>query len=194
MEHARAVFAPGAELHLAAQMMRHQLHPVANAEHRNAERKNLRIELRRALVVNAGRPAGKDDALRLQRRDFLRRDVEANDLGIDLAFANPARDDLGVLRTEIEDENLGMGGRRGSLHGLWARRVRSGRVDARIIGSIDRNESSASGDAALEFFARLLRDRFFQRIGATGGQDRARDAKGGREGFQALRRMSIARK
>jgi hypothetical protein len=32
-----------------------------------------------------------------------------------------------------------------------------------------------------------LHDRFFQRIGATGGQDRARDAKGGGEGFQALR-------
>ena len=81
------------------------------------KRKDLRIELRRALVVNAGRPAGEDDAVRLQRRDFLRRDVEANDLRIDLALANPPRDDLGVLRTEIEDENLGMGGRRGSLHG-----------------------------------------------------------------------------
>ena len=75
----------------------------------------------------------------LQRRDFLGRDVEANDLRIDLAFANPARDDLGVLRTEIEDENLGMSGWRGSLHGLGSRRVRSGRVDVRIIG-IDRSE------------------------------------------------------
>jgi hypothetical protein len=43
------------------------------------------------------------------------------------------------------------------------------------------------GDTALEFFARLLRDRFFERIGATGGQHRARDANGGRKGFQALR-------
>ena len=117
VQHARAVFAPGAELHLAAQMVRHQLHPVANSQHRKAERKNLRIEVRRAFVVNAGRPARKHDALRLQRRDFLRRDIEANDLRIDLAFANPPRDDLGVLRTEIEDENLGMGGWRGSLHG-----------------------------------------------------------------------------
>jgi hypothetical protein len=32
-----------------------------------------------------------------------------------------------------------------------------------------------------------LADRFFQRIGATGGQDRARDANGGREGFQVRR-------
>jgi hypothetical protein len=34
-----------------------------------------------------------------------------------------------------------------------------------------------------------LYDRFFQRIGATGGQDRTCDAKGGGEGFQALRIM-----
>ena len=47
------------------------------------------------------------------------------------------------------------------------------------------------GDTALELFARLLHDRFFQRIGATGGQDRARDAKGGGEGFQALRIMGL---
>ena len=68
VQHARAVFAPVAELHLAPKMVRHQLHPVTNAEDRNAERKNLRIELRRALVVNAGRPARKDDSFRLQRR------------------------------------------------------------------------------------------------------------------------------
>jgi len=54
---------------------------------------------------------------------------------------------------------------------------------------IDWNESSASGDAALEFFARFFPNRFFQGIGATGGQDRARDAKGGGKGFQALRIM-----
>jgi hypothetical protein len=49
------------------------------------------------------------------------------------------------------------------------------------------------GYAALEFFARLLRDRFFQRICATNGQHRARDAKGGGEGFQALRIVGLTR-
>ena len=70
-------------------------------------------------------------------------------------------------------------------------RVRFGRFDVRIIGTIDRAESPMPGDTALELFARLLRHRFFQRIGATGGQDRARDAKGGEEGFQALRIMGL---
>src|SRR5450759_5197558 len=168
-------------------MVRHQLHSIANSKHWIAKRKNLRVEVRRALVVNARRSARKYDAPWLQRGDFISRDVEANDLGIDLAFANPPRDDLGVLRTEIEDENLGMGGGRGCLHGLWMRRVRFRRFDVRIIGTIDRAESPMPGDTALELFTRLLHDRFFQRIGATGGQDRARDAKGGGEGFQALR-------
>ena len=33
-------------------------------------------------------------------------DVEADDLGIDLALADAPRDDLRVLRAEIEDENF----------------------------------------------------------------------------------------
>src|ERR1700730_14091267 len=98
-------------------MVRHQLHPVANSKHRKAERKNLRVEVWCTLVVNACWSARKYDAFRLQRDDLISRDVAAYDLRIDLAFANPARDDRGVLRAEIENENLGMGGGRGSLHG-----------------------------------------------------------------------------
>lgn len=66
-------------------------------------------------------------------------------------------------------------------------RIRFEWFGIRIIGTIDRAESPVPGDAALELFARLLRDRFFERIGATGGQDRARDANGGRKGFQVRR-------
>jgi hypothetical protein len=56
----------------------------------------------------------------------------------------------------------------------------------RIIGTIHRAEVPVPSDAALEFFTRLLRHWFLQWIGATSGQNRARDAKGGREGFQVL--------
>ena len=75
--------------------------------------------------------------------------------------------------------------------GLWMLRVRFGRLDVRIIGTIDRAESSMPGDTALELFARLVHHRFFQRIGTTGRHDRACDAKGGGEGFQALRIMGL---
>ena len=84
-----------------------------------------------------------------------------------------------------------MGGGGDSLHGLWMLRVWFGRFEIRIIGTIDRAESSMPGYPALEFFAGFLRDRFFQRIGATNGQHRARDANGGGEGFQALRIMGL---
>jgi hypothetical protein len=77
------------------------LHPVADSQHRNAEVENLWIEVRCALVVNTGGPAGKHDAFRLERRDFLRRNIETHDLRIDLALADPARDHLRVLRAEI---------------------------------------------------------------------------------------------
>jgi hypothetical protein len=70
-------------------------------------------------------------------------------------------------------------------------RVRFGRFDVRISGTIDRAETPMPRDTALEFFARLLHHWFFQGIGATGGQDRACDAKGGGEGFQALRIMGL---
>ena len=36
VQDAGAVLAPGTEFHLAAEMMRHQLHSVANSQHRNA--------------------------------------------------------------------------------------------------------------------------------------------------------------
>jgi hypothetical protein len=75
--------------------------------------------------------------------------------------------------------------------GLSTWRVRLGRFVVGIIGTIDRAESSMPGYPALEFFARFLRERFFQRIGATNGQHRARDANGGGEGFQALRIMGL---
>ena len=116
MQHPGAVLAALTELDLAAEMMRHQLHPVTNSKDRNPEKKNRRIELRRALVVNAGWSAREHDAFRFQLRDLIRRDIEANDLGINLALADAARDDLRVLRTEIENKNLGMSGQRGGFH------------------------------------------------------------------------------
>ena len=62
----------------------------------------------RVFVVNTRRTAGENEPLRFQPGDFSCRCVEANDLGINLEFANAPGDDLCVLRTEIQDENFGM--------------------------------------------------------------------------------------
>ena len=66
MQDAGAVFAPGAVLDFAAEVMRHELHPVADAEDRHAERKDRRVGLRRVLSVDARRPAAEDDAVGVQ--------------------------------------------------------------------------------------------------------------------------------
>ena len=56
-------------------------------------------------LVNARRAAGENDRQRIQLADALRRDVVADDPRKGMAFANPARNELDVLGTEIEDEN-----------------------------------------------------------------------------------------
>ena len=54
--------------------------------------------------------AMEDDSFWRQFRDFFRRNVELDDLRVDLAFPHPAGDHLGVLRAKIENENFRMGG------------------------------------------------------------------------------------
>ena len=105
-ERALAVFALLAFLDPAAEELREQLHAVADAKHRHAERENVFVRQRRILGVNRRRPAGEDDAARLERGDFYGRRVVAEDLGINVALADPARNDLGVLRPEVEDNDL----------------------------------------------------------------------------------------
>ena len=41
-----------------------------------------------------------------QRADPLGGDVVADDLTVDVLLANPPRDQLGILRAEVEDEHL----------------------------------------------------------------------------------------
>src|SRR5262249_35424533 len=64
-----------------------------------------RIAFRGARLVHAHRPAGKDQAARLQLRDALGRQVMAYDLAKDVQFAHPPGDQLPVLSAEIEDQN-----------------------------------------------------------------------------------------
>src|SRR5439155_21944705 len=106
MQHSRAVLAPSGEDDLAPEMMRHLHQSITNSEHRNAYRKDFRINLGRAFVVNAGRATGKNDSIWIKIFDLSGGKIERNYFGIDLKLANAARNDLGVLRSEIENENL----------------------------------------------------------------------------------------
>src|SRR5438105_4521070 len=70
----------------------------------------------RAIIVNTGWPARKNDPLRFQRSNFVSWQVKPNDFGINLTLANPPGDYLSILRTEIEDEDFTMGRERCSFH------------------------------------------------------------------------------
>ena len=61
----------------AAERLREQLHAVTDAEHRDAELEQRRVELRRARRVHRGRAAREDQALRRAPRDLGGADVGA---------------------------------------------------------------------------------------------------------------------
>ena len=51
--------------------------------------------------------ARQDDALRREFADESIVDVEWMDLAIDVEFAQPARDELRILRAEVQDQDSG---------------------------------------------------------------------------------------
>jgi hypothetical protein len=93
-------------LDLAAELLRHRLHAVADAEDRHAGVEHLLRCVRRAGFDARLRAAREDDALRRELRDLRGIVVPRPDLAIHADLAHAARDELGVLRAEIEDEDL----------------------------------------------------------------------------------------
>ena len=65
-------------LHLAVQEMRHDLRAVANPQDRNAQLEDAAIRQGRLGRIDTGRAAGKDQALGIEGRDFLRPHVKAH--------------------------------------------------------------------------------------------------------------------
>src|SRR5207253_3384014 len=59
----------------AAQGVAGELHPVADAQHGDVQVEHLRVALRGVRLVHARRPAGEDDALRVQLLDAFGGDV-----------------------------------------------------------------------------------------------------------------------
>ena len=99
-----AIFAHRAGGDGAARGPGHELQPVADAENRDAHVEQRRVAPGRALLIHAVRPAGQDDADRLQLADALERGVAGQNDGIDAALAHAAGDQLFVLASEIEDD------------------------------------------------------------------------------------------
>ena len=91
--------------HLAAEHVAHQLQAVADAEHRHAELEDHLRHTRAALGSDRERRAREHDALGREGADRLLAHRARVDLAVDVELTNPARNQLGVLAAEIEDQD-----------------------------------------------------------------------------------------
>ena len=96
----------GAGLDLAAQLLRHGLHAVADAQHGYVLFPHC-LRCKRCVGLQYGlRAAGEDDALGCKGAHIGVAHIPGMDLAVDAQLAHAARDELGVLRTEVEDQDL----------------------------------------------------------------------------------------
>ena len=89
----------------AAELERHQLRAVTDAERRDPELEQRRIDPRRVVGVDRRRPAAEDERVRVARAHGLGRDRVTDELRVDAALADAPRDQLRVLPAEVDDEN-----------------------------------------------------------------------------------------
>jgi hypothetical protein len=92
-------------LDAAAEVSRHQLHPVADPEHRDAELEDPGIDPGRPLGVDRRRPSGEDERQRPPGRQRGRGGRVRHELRVHAALAHPSRDQLRVLAAEVDDED-----------------------------------------------------------------------------------------
>ncbi len=87
----------------AAEDLAAELHAVADAEDRHAEVEDSLVASRGIGLVDAGRPAGEDDALERHLGQLLGGSSGPADAGVDVLLSHPAGDQLAVLAAEIQD-------------------------------------------------------------------------------------------
>ena len=114
-----AVLALVAGHDFAAQLVRHELQAVADAEHRQAEMQHALVGGRRIGVIDRAWASGEDDAGGIVLLNFFQRSGAGQDDGEDVLFADAARDELRVLRAEVEDDD------RLGFHYLLCQRIRT---------------------------------------------------------------------
>jgi hypothetical protein len=89
----------------AAEIERHQLGAVADAEHRHAQLVQTRVDARRGLGVHGRGAAAQDQRRRVAAAGLVGRDPVPDELGVDPAVADAPRDQLRVLAAEVEHEH-----------------------------------------------------------------------------------------
>ena len=90
---------------VATELVGHQLRAVADAQDRDPPAPDRRVGPRRVRVVDRVRAAGQDDRARAAPFELLVRRVEREQLRVDIELAHAARDELGELAAEVEDDD-----------------------------------------------------------------------------------------
>lgn len=105
MPNSRAV-ASDAAVTQPPQGLRHKLAAVADAQNRQSQGKDLRVDLGGIRRIDAVRPAGEDNPLGRKRPDLCQRHCVRLDLTIYVTFTHTAGNQLVILAAEVQDQNL----------------------------------------------------------------------------------------
>ena len=89
-------------LYHAAQHVRHELHAVTDAEHRNAELEDRRVASWCAVVTYAGWATGQDDPDRASLGDLADWGLKRQDFSVHLQLTQASSNELRVLGAEIQ--------------------------------------------------------------------------------------------
>ena len=99
-----SVFALLGVAHRTAERLRHDLLTVAKAEHGDSQLEDLGVDRRCIFGIHACRTARQDDGTRVLLTHLISGDVARNYLGIHVQVAHATRDELAILRAEIENQ------------------------------------------------------------------------------------------
>src|SRR5438445_3249953 len=101
-----AEFTFKSRLDLSSKKIGHDLKSIANAQDRDSEFKDSGLWQRGFFGVYTSGSAGQNNAFWPERRNFSGGRGVAQNNRIDIALTNSASDDLGILRSEIENDDL----------------------------------------------------------------------------------------
>ena len=100
------VLAYFARFHLAAKLLRHGLHAVADAKHRDAQLEDRARRFLGRRLVGRHVTAGKNDPLGAVLADKIVANIARVNFAVGARFSHAAGDQLRVLRAEVENENF----------------------------------------------------------------------------------------
>jgi hypothetical protein len=97
LDHGSAKLTALARFHTPAHGLTCELHAVTDTENGNIEVKDGRVTLRRARVIDTGRPTGEDDPFGAKFCNALGRKIMTHDLTEDTLLAHTSGDELAKL-------------------------------------------------------------------------------------------------